>query len=49
MTFYITGDIHGSITELKNRLTAIPEGSAIIILGDTGCNYYLNKDDEKFK
>ena len=49
MTFYVTGDIHGSVVELKYRLQTIPEGSAIIILGDAGCNYYLNKADEKLK
>ena len=48
----ITGDTHGAIAA---RLANIgpedypPEKTAIIILGDAGFNFYLNKTDEKLK
>lgn len=47
----ITGDLHGSIDERFNRVFGNyePSETAIIILGDTGANYYLNKKDRKFK
>lgn len=47
----ITGDTHGKVV---SRLCEIsekynPEETALIILGDAGINYYLNKTDEKYK
>lgn len=50
----ITGDTHGQV---EQRLAAIqdnmpeykPEETAVIILGDAGLNYWLNKTDQKHK
>ncbi len=50
MKFYITGDFHGRFEELYGRLERIQEpDAAIIVLGDSGFNYYLNKTDKKLK
>lgn len=48
----VTGDTHGQImTRLMNISTADypAEETALIILGDAGINFYLNKTDEKNK
>lgn len=48
---YITGDIHGDIQTFKDvmgRVTCKLENT-LIVLGDLGVNYYLNKIDKKFK
>lgn len=48
----VTGDTHGLVmTRLMNIDTVkyIPEETAIIILGDSGINFYLNKTDKKNK
>lgn len=48
----VTGDTHGLVmTRLMNIDTAkyIPEETAVIILGDAGINFYLNKTDKKNK
>ena len=48
----ITGDTHGLVnSRLKNINTEdyVPEETAIIILGDMGLNFYLNKTDAKNK
>ena len=48
---YITGDIHGDIQTFKNiigKITCKLENT-LIVLGDLGANYYLNKTDKKFK
>lgn len=44
---YITGDCHGEFSRLKN----VPnkEDVALIILGDAGFNFWLNKTDHKWK
>lgn len=51
--FYITGDIHGDITRIEdfcNRLDGmLSSNDVMIILGDCGFNYYLNKRDSKLK
>jgi 3-oxoacid CoA-transferase subunit A len=44
----ITGDTHANVDRFHN-LEENPEETAIIILGDAGCNYYLNKRDDKLK
>lgn len=48
---YITGDTHGDFSRLrffcKNQNTSNED--TIIILGDAGLNYYLNKKDIKLK
>lgn len=50
---YILADIHGSwmpIEDLNNRLEEkLTSTDTIIILGDAGVNYYLNKRDDKLK
>ena len=56
--FILTGDTHGMVeTRISNivRNLATPECGldrsevAVIILGDAGLNFYLNKTDEKKK
>lgn len=52
--FFITGDTHGSVEERLIKLQlkfpeAKPEETAIIILGDAGINYWLNRTDLKNK
>ena len=51
MALYITGDIHGDVVGLKQRLDQqkIPEGATIILNGDVGLNYWGNKTDAKNK
>lgn len=44
--FIITGDTHGDMSRFKWLETKEkPEETAIIILGDAGCNYYKKKKD----
>ena len=50
----ITGDTHGRVTQrllniARNNPDLVPEETAIIILGDAGINFYLNKSDKKNK
>lgn len=47
----VTGDCHGEFTRFMNldRAQYKPEETGIIILGDVGLNFYLNKTDEKKK
>ena len=47
----LTGDAHGRVAERLIHIpeTYIPEETAIIILGDAGCNFWLNKTDAKNK
>ena len=48
---YVTGDIHGSVDKLEYYCQEYntAEDDTIIILGDTGFNYYLNKKDDILK
>lgn len=50
---FITGDIHGRVQDLAHRLmfreVPVPDGSNIVVLGDVGINYYLNKSEIKKK
>lgn len=48
MNYVVTGDTHGKNLERIQR-TELGEGDALIILGDAGFNFYLNKTDEKNK
>ncbi len=47
----VTGDTHGHVMERFNQLPAHyePAETALIILGDAGINFYLNKTDKKNK
>ncbi len=50
----ITGDTHGQVERRLHQIThnmdgIVPEETAVIILGDAGLNYYLNKTDHKNK
>ena len=50
----VTGDTHGGVAErmhyIQNNMPDyIPAETAVIILGDVGLNYYLNKKDQKHK
>lgn len=47
MKFYITGDTHGDFSRFNDFKMNRKIG--IIICGDAGVNYYLNKRDEKLK
>ena len=51
MNWYITGDKHGNFADLISIYYEILENpdNAIIVLGDAGINYYLNKKDDKIK
>lgn len=54
MNYFITGDIHGDITKIKdfcNRFKGIfnMKDVVLIILGDCGFNYYQNKKDVAIK
>ena len=44
---YITGDTHRDFSRLDN--IKFNKDDMLIILGDTGINYYLNEEDKKFK
>ena len=48
--FLITGDKHGDVEKLINLLLDYEkEKTAIIVLGDLGINFWLNKTDQKKK
>ena len=48
---YAVGDIHGRIPYIFDYLTEEASNSrvAVILLGDVGANFYLDKRDKKFK
>lgn len=47
----VRGDVHGNFNWMSNGCLNdyIPEETAIIILGDCGFNFWLNKTDDKLK
>ena len=52
----LTGDTHGGMSTIsrvgnihRNMEDCVPDATGIIILGDAGLNYYLNKTDKKYK
>lgn len=47
MDWYVTGDKHGDFRELLN--SSIKPEDSIIVLGDSGLNYYLSGRDNKLK
>lgn len=48
MKYLLTGDCHGNFVWL-DKIEYKPEDTAIILLGDVGFNFYLNKSDYKLK
>ena len=50
-TWLISGDKHGNFSTMFNSIEQnyLPEKTAIIILGDAGINFWLNKNDKKLK
>ena len=49
-TWYVTGDFHGHWENFSIRLAKCEgENPALIVLGDAGFNFYLNKTDKKLK
>lgn len=46
---YFTGDTHGKTGIQHLMKNTFEENSAVIILGDAGCNYYLRKKDDYAK
>ena len=48
---YITGDIHGEIDKVlfMIKYKKIKHNDIIVLLGDVGVNYYLNKSEERPK
>ena len=58
MKIYIMGDIHGKFqpirdfwlrSKLEQRISANREDNALILLGDSGLNYFFNHRDRKLK
>lgn len=48
--FYVTGDMHGNINDIDKFVENYSvKDNALIILGDVGFNFYLNKTDRKNK
>lgn len=48
--FLFTGDTHGRVLERIERIKHYPpEETALVILGDVGLNFYMNKTDAKKK
>lgn len=49
-TWLVRGDTHGNFAQLTEQLLDYkPEETAVIILGDFGANFYLNKTDARKK
>ena len=48
MKWFLKGDCHGNFIWLE-KIEYNPEDTAIILLGDVGLNFYLNKSDYKIK
>ena len=48
--FVVTGDIHGNVKDIQHFCDTYDIAShALIILGDVGFNFYLNKTDRRNK
>ena len=49
--FYVTGDTHGDFSRFEKLNNCVPENEVwgVIILGDCGLNFWLNKRDQKNK
>lgn len=48
-TWLVTGDTHGKVAERLAAIESNPQETAVIILGDAGLNFYLNKTDRNEK
>ncbi len=46
--YFISGDIHGNIVDLRERIESV-NAKKLILLGDTGINWYGGKKDIRFK
>lgn len=48
---YFTGDIHGDLIDLQDRLSnlKLTPDDMVVILGDAGFNYYCNEKDNNLK
>lgn len=48
MRIFMTGDTHGDFRRVKNfcEIAETTKDDVLIILGDAGINYYLNRNDE---
>lgn len=46
---YVTGDTHGSVMPRLSHINSPPEETAVIVLGDVGFNFWLNKTDKHLK
>lgn len=49
MQYYVTGDKHGDFHTILQDGLVKSKNNAIIILGDAGFNFYLNKNDTRLK
>lgn len=51
MAFYITGDCHGEFDKVKAfcKYHDTDKNDYMIVLGDAGVNYFLDKTDRKLK
>lgn len=50
MNFFVTGDKHGNFNKILEQKEIISNSdNAVIVLGDAGLNFYLNKTDRKKK
>lgn len=49
MPYYVTGDKHGDFHTILNDGIVKDRNNAIIILGDAGFNFFLNKNDVRLK
>lgn len=53
MSVYVMGDIHGSVEPIKAFLKRLPhkptEDDVLILLGDVGFHYFLDKRDDRVK
>ena len=48
---YITGDIHGDVSRVREMVTkyTITSEDTIVLLGDVGMNYYGNKHGDRHR
>ena len=49
INFFVTGDTHGRFERLSFLKDCQPDSTAVIILGDFGANYYLDKKEKSKK